>query len=55
MMMSRRKSFFDICVQRMERREDFPCSWVPGDDKVAIEGSGELNGDLLSGTYTLFR
>ena len=23
------------------------------DDKVAIEGSGELNGDLLSGTYTL--
>ena len=24
-----------------------------GDDKVAIEGSGELNGDLLSGTYTL--
>ena len=23
------------------------------DEKVAIEGSGELNGDLLSGTYTL--
>ena len=23
-----------------------------GDDKVAIEGSGELKGDLLSGTYT---
>ena len=24
-----------------------------GDDKVAIEGSGELKGDLLSGTYTI--
>ena len=24
-----------------------------GDDRVAIEGSGELSGDLLSGTYTL--
>ena len=41
-----------LCTADGEKR-GFSMQLSSGDDKVAIEGSGELNGDLLSGTYTL--
>ena len=41
-----------LCTADGEKR-GFSMQLGSGDDKVAIEGSGELNGDLLSGTYTL--
>ena len=41
-----------LCTADGEKR-GFSMQLGSGDDKVAIEGSGELNGDLLSGTYTI--
>ena len=41
-----------LCTADGDKR-GFSMQLGSGDDKVAIEGSGELNGDLLSGTYTL--
>ena len=41
-----------LCTVDGEKR-GFSMQLGSGDDKVAIEGSGELNGDLLSGTYTI--
>lgn len=41
-----------LCTADGDKR-GFSMQLGSGDDKVAIEGSGELNGDLLSGTYTI--
>ena len=41
-----------LCTADGEKR-GFSMQLGSGDDKVAIEGSGELKGDLLSGTYTI--
>lgn len=41
-----------LCTADGEKR-GFSMQLGSEDEKVAIEGSGELNGDLLSGTYTI--
>lgn len=41
-----------LCTADGDKR-GFSMQLGSGDDKVAIEGSGELKGDLLSGTYTI--
>lgn len=41
-----------LCIADGDKR-GFSMQLGSGDDKVAIEGSGELKGDLLSGTYTI--
>ena len=41
-----------LCTADGDKR-GFSMQLGSGDDKIAIEGSGELKGDLLSGTYTI--